>query len=150
MTGSCLVCVSDLHSADAAAALLIAALLCSTMYPLCVYSGKILLQVGLSVLYLCRVVLITSCLVCKTVPEHVVGQLSKCLSEVILPVCLSLGLSVCFHHLSHGVSVCLMFCLPVASLLCGLCLSHDLSESDHLSRGLAVCPMVSLVVSFCH
>jgi hypothetical protein len=51
---------SELHSADAAAALMIAVLLCSTMYPLCVYSGKILLQ---------------------TVPEHVIGQLNKCLRE---------------------------------------------------------------------
>ena len=36
---------SDLHLADVAAALFISALMCGTMVPLTLYTGKILLQV---------------------------------------------------------------------------------------------------------
>eukprot|EP00118_Oscarella_pearsei_P024662 m.306534 g.306534 ORF g.306534 m.306534 type:complete len:391 (+) comp41334_c0_seq1:1483-2655(+) len=53
---------SNLHTADAASGLLIAALLCSTMTPLAIYSGRILLQ---------------------TVPENSISHLDKLLRETL-------------------------------------------------------------------
>ncbi|XP_049834839.1 zinc transporter 6-A-like isoform X11 [Schistocerca gregaria] len=48
------------HMADTFAAILIAVMMCATMLPMSVYTGKVLLQ---------------------TTPSHVIGQLDKCLRE---------------------------------------------------------------------
>ncbi|XP_049789499.1 zinc transporter 6-A-like isoform X1 [Schistocerca nitens] len=66
-TGALLIFFTDLliemrnyHMADTFAAILIAVMMCATMLPMSVYTGKVLLQ---------------------TTPSHVIGQLDKCLRE---------------------------------------------------------------------
>lgn len=79
---------SNYNAVDTASAIAIALMTFGTMYPMSVYSGKVLLQVRLTPLintplthiwYLCAYHNL-SCV--QTTPSHVIGQLDKLLREV--------------------------------------------------------------------